>query len=277
MSETAGAENVIPPAEPEIQSTENQQADNPAWNDFLGVLPSSMHDMVKPHLRKWDEGVNQRIQQVHSEYEAWKPFKENGLTPDVLQQAYGVFEAINNNPQEVYRILGESFGFANQAPQPQVPQQGQPNPQQQQIPNQPTGDEYELGQGGQYNPEVARLQAMVDNMANILLAQENARQTSAADQELNSMLKAAHDKHGEFDEKFVLGYMQAGFQVDDAVKAYQGMKNEILSNHNRPQAPLVMNGSPGQLPSQQLNPAGMNNAETRSLVAEMIRATKQQG
>jgi hypothetical protein len=282
MSDTPGIENVIPQAESENQPIENQPAENPAWSDFLGGFPESMHPMVKERLAKWDEGINSRIQQVHSEYEPWKAFKENGITPDVLQQAYGVFEAINNNPQEVYKILGESFGFANQTPQaqglqPQIPQQGQLNPQQQ-TPNQLSGDEYEIGQGGQYNPEVAKLQAMVDNMANIMLTQEKQRQEQYADQVLDSQLKEAHAKHGNFDEKFVLAYVNAGFKMDDAIAVYNNMRNDILTQHNRPSAPVVISGQgTGQLPSQQLDPTKLNKTETRGLVAEMIKATRQQG
>jgi hypothetical protein len=141
MSETAGAENVIPP-EGGDSAEVTQVADNPAWSDFLSGFPASMHDQIKPHLTKWDQGVNQRIEQVHSEWADFKPYKDAGISREVLDQAYGIFQALNENPQEVYRILGETYGLNVQPqvnPTPVPNGQGQTNPQQQT--NQPTGDD----------------------------------------------------------------------------------------------------------------------------------------
>jgi len=281
MSE-ASAESVVPPEpsgnEPEVQP--EIQADNPAWSDFLGAIPAGMHEMVKPHLRKWDEGVNQRISQVHSEYADFKPFKESGVSRETLEQAYGIWQAINENPQEVYKLLGESYGFANQPiPQEQNPQQGQVNPQQEQQINQPSGDEYELGQGGQFNPEIARLQAMTENMAQIMLqqhqAQQAAQEEAQADAELDKELSDAKAKYGDF-LRFVLSYVNTGMSVDAAVNAYKAFRNEVLSSHNRPGAPTVISGS-GPLPSQQIDPSKLNGKDTRNLVAEMVKASRQQG
>jgi hypothetical protein len=276
MSETAGAENVIPP-EGGDSAEVTQVADNPAWSDFLSGFPASMHDQIKPHLTKWDQGVNQRIEQVHSEWADFKPYKDAGISREVLDQAYGIFQALNENPQEVYRILGETYGLNVQPqvnPTPVPNGQGQTNPQQQT--NQPTGDEYELGQGGQFNPEIARLQAMTENMANIMLAQEQQRQQAAEDAALDNELRAAHAKHGNFDDDFVLRYLSSGMNMDQAVGAYNAMLNQVRSDANRPQAPTVITGG-GALPSNQINPANLNNKDTRSLVANMMKAANQQG
>lgn len=270
-------EGLVPP-EPEGGPAEEVTpvADNPAWSDFLSGFPESMHDSIKPHLTKWDQGVNQRIDQVHSEWADFKPYKDAGITADVINQAYGIYQAINDNPAEVYRILGESYGPSiqpqvNSTPVPNG--QGQPNPP---APNQPTGDEYEIGQGGQFNPEVARLQAMTENMANIMLAQENQRREQAEDAILDSELKSAHEKHGKFDDDFVLRYLNSGMNMEQAVGAYNSMLNQVRSDANRPQAPTVISGS-GPLPSNQINPAKLNGSDTRTLVANMIRASNQQG
>lgn len=276
MSETAGAENVIPPTNgDEGGAVENQPADNPAWADFLGGFPESMHPMVKEHLSKWDEGINQRIQSVHSEYADFKPYRDAGITPDVLNQAYGIYQAVNDDPRKVWEALNEAYGFNAQGGSPSVnPQQGQVNPQ----PNQPTGDEYGIGEGGQLNPEVERLKAMTENMAQILIKQEEERRVAAEDAQLSQHLKAAHDKFGNFDETFVLSYVQMGKSMEDAVKAYQGIVNDIRSGDNRPAAPITIGGrGSAPLPSQQIDPASLNPVETRSLVANLMKAANQQG
>lgn len=277
MTETAGAESVIPQSESEGGAVENVQPDNPAWSDFLSAIPQSMHDMVKPHLRKWDEGVNSRIQQVHDGYADFKPFKDAGVSRDVLEQAYGIYDAINTDPRRVYDILAETYGYnAPVAAQQQNPLQGQQGNAQQQSQQGEGNAEYEIGQGGQFNPEIARLQQTVETMAQIMLAQNQAAENAKADASLDAELAAARAKHGDFDEQYVLAYMQNGMTADKAAEAYMSMKNSILAGHNRPQAPNVITGS-GALPSQNVNPAKLNTTDTRALVANMMRAANQQG
>lgn len=277
MTETAGAENVIPQGENanEVEAAQTP-ADNPAWSDFLSAIPQSMHDLVKPHLRKWDDGVNSRIQQVHEGYADFKPFKEAGLTRDILEQAYGIYEAVNNDPRRVYDILAETYGYNANTPQPNPLQGQQPNAQQQGQQGGELSAEYDIGQGGQLNPEIARLQQMVETMGNILIAQNEAANNAKADAALDAELAGARAKHGEFDERFVLAYMQNGMSADQAAQLYAEHRNQILAGHNRPTAPNVISGS-GPLPSQQINPAKLDKKDTVALVANMMKAVNQQG
>lgn len=274
MSETAGAENVIPQGD---ASQSEPPSDNPAWSDFLSAIPQGMHEMVKPHLRKWDEGVNSRIEAVHGEYADFKPFKEAGVSREVLEQAYGIYDAINTDPRRVYDILAETYGYntANAivgAPQQNAPQ-GQPNVQPQQG---ESAAEYELGQGGQFNPEIAQLRQTVETMAQIMLAQNQTAENARADAALDSELAAARAKHGNFDEQYVLAYMQNGMTAEQAAQQWVNARNSILAEHNRPQAPNVISGA-GALPSQAINPAQLNKKDTLSLVANMMKAANQQG
>jgi hypothetical protein len=269
-------EAVIPEGE-NAEAPETGVADNPAWSDFLGSLPESMHPMVKPHLAKWDEGVNSRIQKVHEEWAPFKPYRDAGIDPEILNQAYGIYQAIDTDPRKVYDLLGETYGYSVN-PQVQPNSQGQPNsPQQQQQNNQNANDEYDLS-GGQFNPELARYQQMTETMAQMLLQQEEAKQKAAEDAALESELKSAREKYGTFDETFVLGYVNAGAKLDDAVRAYQSMVNKILTDTNRPQAPTVISGQGSTgVPSSQINPSGMQNKDIRGLVANMMKASNQQG
>lgn len=275
MSEMA-PENVTPQDTP--GSSANAEPDNPAWGDFLSAIPEGMHEMVRPHLREWDKGVQARIDAVHGEYADFKPFKEAGVSRDVLEQAYGIYDAINTDPRRVYDILAETYGYnvanaAVTASQQNAPQGLQQNAQNQQS---ESTAEYELGQGGQFNPEIARLQQTVETMAQIMLAQNQTAENAKADAALDSELAAARAKHGDFDEQYVLAYMQNGMTADQAAQQFINARNEILASHNRPQAPNVISGA-GALPSQQINPAGLNKKDTLSLVANMMKAANQQG
>lgn len=257
---------------PEVTPGPESGGGNPAWNDFLRDVPQSMHPMFEPHLKKWDSNVQDRIQQVHSQYADYKPFAEAGINKDLLNEALQVYNAINDNPQEVLRILNETYG-SNQI---QQQGQGQQGIQSNQGFQPEVVAEHPVGEGGQYNPEFARLQEMTNTMAQLLIQQENARQDLMADQELDKELGDLKQKFGDYDENFVLSYMNIGMSGEDAVKTYLAAKNEILSNHNRPPAPITVSGS-GQLPSNAVNPAAMNEKDTKALVAAMMRATNSQG
>src|SRR5215510_13309568 len=78
---------------------------NPAWNEMLGGIPSEYHSQVIPHLQKWDKGVNDRFQQVHSQYEGYRPFIENQVSPEDINFSMGLLNAINNDPIAVQQAL----------------------------------------------------------------------------------------------------------------------------------------------------------------------------
>lgn len=278
MSETAGAESVIPPSGND-PGTQPGTGDNPAWTEFLSGVPASMHDMFKPHLAKWDQGVSARIQQVHQEYEPYKAFRDGGITPEVLQQAHVIYQAVERDPKAVWEALGNTFGYSN-APTPttpQIPGQGLPN-----SPVEPTA-EYNLGgQSQQFqlesDPRFQRLEAMANTMANMLVSQHQAAEASKADADLDRELASAKEKFGDYPdeyEKMILGLMSSGMSADQAVQQFHGMRNQILTQNNRPAAPTVISGA-GPLPSNAIDPTKLNKTDTVSLVAQMVKAANQQ-
>lgn len=275
MSETAGAENVIPQGDQGDPGVQGTPADNPAWTDFLSAFPQGMHDSIKPHLAKWDQGVNARIEQVHSEYAAWKPFRDQGITPEILQQGLSIYNAVNDDPRKVYDLLGQTFGYANAAQMMQQAGQGQQVPQQ--LQPEPTA-EYQFGQQQAQlppDPNLARLESMVELQGNILLAQRNAEIERQQEQLLDKELADLKGKIGEYDETFVLSYMQAGMSAEQAGAKWQEFRNGVLTQANRPAAPTTISGA-GPLPSNAIDPSKLGTSDTRKLVADMMRATNQQ-
>lgn len=276
MSETAEAENVIPPADAGTGQVAEVQADNPAWNEFLSGVPQGMHDVFKPHLAKWDQGVNARIQQVHSEYADWKPLKDQGITPEMIQQGIGIYQAIEEDPRRVYDILGQTYGYAAANQIMQNAGQGQPqNPNPQQQPE-PTA-EYQFGQLPQQQPapEIARLQSMVDTMSQIMIAQRNAEIERQQDTVLDKELADLKARIGPFDETFVVGLMQAGMSAEQAGERWNQWRSDIIAQSNRPAAPSVISGA-GPLPSNAIDPTKLDKKNTVSLAAEMMRAANRQ-
>src|SRR6187399_3584926 len=101
---------------------------NPAWNKFLEVVPQDLHEKVTPLLQKWDSGVQDRFNKVHSEYEPWKGLKESGVDPELAQFGVNLVSALQNDPQMVFKALQEHYGFNTPTPPADNSGQGQSEP-----------------------------------------------------------------------------------------------------------------------------------------------------
>lgn len=231
---------------------------NPAWNDVLAVVPKDLHNQVIPHFRNWDSGVQQKIQSVHSDYADYKFLKENNVSAEDTRIALGILRAIQEDPKSVYDSLATSYGYGQ-------PEQGQPE-----IPEALKGVPPEV------LAQIEQLQGGYQTMAQILLQKQEQEQAAQADFQLDQELNALKKKHGNFDENYVLAYMQQGMPGDQAVKAYQQMVDQILADRSRPQAPkLLGSGSNGVPGDGRIDVRKLDPAKTKNLVIEMLKA--QQG
>ncbi|MFG2268105.1 hypothetical protein [Streptomyces sp. NPDC048720] len=253
----------------ETGAIENAPGPNPAWNDVLGVLPEQYHEVVTPHFQKWDQAAQQRIEQANqmvSQFEPYKPFVENNISPQDLEQGIQLMYQLNADPQAVYNALGEAYGFAVS---------GQ---QQQQIPGQEAGDETDDGYQDPRYDEIAALQQRqqegLDLIAQTLLQQEQAKLDAAAEAEIDSELNALKQKHPGISEEFALSLMVNGFDANQVGERWAAMTQGILQQNPRPFAPNVMgtNGGGTGLPSQAIDPRKLDGKSTRDLVAQMVRA-----
>ena len=89
---------------------------NPAWEPIREVLGDDLFNVnVRPHLQKMDESAHTRITNLNNElksFEGFKPFVEQGLTPQAIQQSMELAQLIEANPQQVYDFLGQHLGVA---------------------------------------------------------------------------------------------------------------------------------------------------------------------
>lgn len=249
------------------ESGESSPGQNPAWNDVLSVLPEQFHSVVTPHFQKWDQSAQQRIEQANqtvSEFEPFKPFVENGIAPQDLEQGLRLMYEINQNPQAVYNALAEAYDFS-------------------QASGGNESDDAEIGDDGEetpsYNdPRFDQMQEGLDLVAQVVLQEQQQKMQAQAETDLDSELQQLHDKHGEFDEHYVLSLMANDVSPQDAVAAYQSLTQRINTQNPRPFAPSVMGNSGGGsgLPSQAIDPTSLGGKETRNLVAQMLEAAAKQ-
>ncbi len=265
------------PAEPTGEGTginpdagDNSPGPNPAWEPVLSVLPEQFHSVVTPHFQEWDKAAQQRIESVNSQlsqYEPYNKFVEHGITPEEVEQGLRLMYEINNNPRNVYDALAEAYKY--NAQQPETP-----------VANNDNGEVDPDNPLAQLPPEVlAQLGQQGDllqTVAQIVLNDATAKQESAADADLENELSAAREKHGEFDERYVLAMMQNGYSADEAAQEFQNFQQSIAP---KPFAPTVLGNNSGGgagLPSNAIDVTKLSQKDTRSLVAQYLQQAAQQ-
>ena len=123
-TETAAVESAPGPgstagATPAPQST----GFNPAWEPLREAIGEDFFNThAMPVLKGMDESAHTRITNLNNElksFEGFKPFVEQGLTPQAIQQSMELAQLIEANPQQVYDFLGQHLGVAREEEEPE--------------------------------------------------------------------------------------------------------------------------------------------------------------
>ncbi len=241
---------------------------NPAWSEFLEAVPQEFHEKVTPILKKWDEGVQNRFQQVHSEYEPWKPIIGTGVEPGTAQFALQMLNAVQENPEMVWRALGEHYKLFdtlnnnnNSGGSGSGQGQGEPN-----------------GDNDPYLPHINELKNQNQLLAKAILEQRQAALEAEEDAKLDELLTGLQNKYkgqGGFNEQFVLAMMQNGMEAEDAVKQYFEFVSQERKKLGLQNQPLIM-GSGGGLPSPKTDVTKLDAAGRKNLVQQMLQGYAQQ-
>lgn len=232
---------------------------NPAWNDVLNVVPEDIRGQVTPHLQQWDRNYS-NLQQEHSRLSPFKSFADQGISVEQLHNGYGLMQAIQQNPREVYEALAQSFGLGES--------QGQDGPE---VPDDLAGLPPEV------IAKIQRLESGYELLAQARLEETSKQQQAQQDAELDRTVANLKSQFGDFDESYVLAQMYSGHSPEDAVKAYNTLVENVLANHNRPKPPKIMGAGGSQIPGERrLDVTKLDSGGTKNLVADMLRAAAQQ-
>jgi hypothetical protein len=251
------------------QPNEEEIKFNQAWKPLLDKVPSQFHNMIAPDLKQWDRSYNEGLQKVHSQYAPWKPFIEQQVAPEDVNNALLIYNAMNEDPQALIGQLIEYYKYQL----PQQGEQGQGDPQQQEPDDE--GIPFDITQ----HPEFQRMAQLVELLGQNTLQQNEQILSQQAEEQLDQEFTQAKQKHGDFDETWVAQMMYVqGVDIDTAVQAYQQHIQQAIQSYRSPgqNAPVMMGGG-GGLPSQQTPVGRMSDADRKKLVAETLARAAQQG
>lgn len=251
------------------ESNDSGTGGHPAWQSILDAVPAEFHDKLTPQLQEWDNGVNNRFQSLHSQYEPWQEIIDQA-DPESAMQALGLLQMINENPQQVYETLGKAYGFATSG----QGMMGQPG----------ASDEEEFESSGDYteNPallqRISQLEGMLETFTTTQQQFNQQQEEQQLANQFNDWLSQQHETHGEFDDLVVTTLMANGMGGEQAIAHYQNIVKSAAEQQVRParQAPVVLgNNGGGGLPSSAINPGKMSNNEVQDLVIQMLQADSQ--
>lgn len=245
---------------------------NPAWGELLSVIPEELHSQVTPHLQKWDQGVQQRFQQVQSKYKPYEDFASNGVTPEAIQTALSLAQMLETNPQYLYEQIGQHFGFVN-------PESSQGTPTDQGQDNLYEGLSPELAQYLQArDAEMEQMRQAAANMAQILLHQHQSTQEEAEDAEVEQMYQQIEQTDPIFAqlnqdgaaEPYINSLLMAGLSPEEALQRFHQFVDTTLKVAGRPGSPRILGPGNGMIPGQGIDIKKATPQQARQAVAAMI-------
>lgn len=242
------------------ESTGTNEGGNPAWNEILGVLPDSLHSVVKPALEKWDNNYRTGLSKVQSQYEPYKEILDTGIEPQNLQYALALLDKIENDPRSIYDALAEHNGWAENSGQGQSEEIDPNEYDPENLPD---------------DPRLLRAEQLAEAVAEYTMQQHQQQQEAEEDALLDQVISGLQEQHGidpedEVANKFIMGLMLAGATAEQAFEDYIGMTQQIVT---RPRAndgaPVVLGG--GGVPSTAINRDQLRDPKARrALVAQML-------
>lgn len=250
------------------------------YANYLAELPETVRSLVEPTFKKWDGDVTRRFQELHSEYDPWKPVLELG-DPDLVQAQLQIAQVLEEDPQRFLKAFADAY--------PELVQEAlgqQQTPTQQVTPGQ--NSEQGLGDLDPNDPLVQRLNQLEQTLSQVAGGFSNfteGQQQQEHQRILDQTLADLHTKHGDFDDTYVLSQM--AFRNLTPEKAVEEFKNNILARYGQPQqqpqppqqvAPQVLPPG-GGLPANPVNIADLANDDkaTKALVESILNAANQQG
>lgn len=230
---------------------------HPAWQEILDSVPEEYRPALLPTLEKWDKGVANRFQSLHSQYE---PFKNIGLDADQLEAARNLMAALEEDPRSVYDLMAQTYGFSAE--------QGASD----------NGSETVAVEDD--DPVAARIAALELQNQQLLAGQQQltqAQQEQQAADQLDAYMEYLHNEHGDFDDDYIIGLLANGVDGDEAISRYTAIVERATGasqdNGTEPvvlrTAPVVMSAG-GGVPSNAIDPKTLDRSQTQDLVAQIL-------
>jgi len=237
--------------------TEGTGQVNPSWSEFFSVVPQEYHEKVTPVLKSWEDRRAEELTKVQSEWEDWKQFKDKRFTPEDVNWGLTLAQSLAQDPRKLWETVGSHYNFTST-----------PDSDEDSADSTADADPYAL--------KFKEFESKLDQVAQAIVASHRTDQLKQAEMELDKELNAARNKHGDFDEEYVVTMMQTGMTADNAAAKYKALV-ESAAKQFKPPPPMMLGGGGGGVPgSGQPDPRKMTPQERRKLTVDILNAANAQ-
>lgn len=221
---------------------------------FLEKVPAEHRTILEPYVKQWDAGVSRRFQELHGKF---KPYEELGADPEVLSQAYQIYQMLDTNPKQLYDLLAEDF--AGEA-EPTSPAESQTEP----------GDAPGIPQ--EWEQKFTKQQEILEALVEHVMSERTTQQESQEDQEFEEYLGMIKQEAGEDSqefEDFILAQLIANDgDANAALQTWNSFKQSLMNSAAKPTPPVLSGG--GSVPQESQSIKDLSKKDTVSFVADLL-------
>ena len=279
--------NTDPSVEP-AGGGESPGADNPAWEPIRSAVDENTYTLIKPHLSKFDQEAQRRIQSVNEKFGWAGKLTENGMTAEEVQQAVTLAQQISASPVDVFNNLKgyleqyypDEFAKLDWIARQQEAAAGQ-------QPGEPSGEEED--------PRIAELQRRQDALdaqgqqqQQFFEQQEAQRMYDQASSQIDAEYKKISAERPDLkkeDWAEIMGYAgsktlegQKPVTVTEAVAWFDSIANRIRTaprpSDSAPSLLPLGGGNPGS--PQKVDYANMSDADIQAMIVADMEAKNKQ-
>lgn len=276
----------------------NNSGTNPAWKPFLDVLPESLHNLVIPVLKEWDQGVQNKFQEIRNEYselEGYKKFVENNIDPEYVEQAVILADQLQREPAKIVGQINEAWklGYISKEEAEKLGQSSQ---------NDGDNGDFVLDDDSDIfkDPRVAAMKQALDELQNGYQTDKQREEEEKATREFEEYLDGLESEYTDanreggplpFNRMFVTALISQGIDGEAAVKQYHealalnttGETPPVTNNNegkSTPSAPVVM-GSEGSTgsgsPDGSVDFGSLSRKDLNATVEQLLAKAQEQG
>lgn len=265
---TQNSQPEAPPAE--------QSDGNPVWAPLKDALGDFAYHKATPFLKEWDAAANKRITEVNSKFEPWKQFADQGVTPDMVSQAFMSLQQIQQDPVTFYYRLAETLraqGLIEEAEQVEAEADAlddSEDPRDRELAQLREQNERIMAwQEAQYQfQEQERLNAEAKDSLSVELTALQ-RDTRLSDDDLRMVLQRAH-LYASAQQDRTLRQVYDEIQAERSAVLSQPRPNDFA-----PRLPGVGGSAPTGGPAKK--PEDFTREETQAYMADLLRKANQAG
>ena len=261
---------------------------HPAWQEILSVLPTEFHSIIKPTLKKWDDGVSKRFEELNEQYAGYKQFVENKIDPKVVEQSLYLYQQMQTDPKALFERANDAFNLGYLSAE-EHEEALKSVPTSKLNSDDDDNDDIDFDEDITKHPMFKKLTDTVESLQQTIETDRQQRTQEEQGKQLKDSLDALREEHGDFDEDIVLSMIANGTDSETAVKKYHSIINQAVagkdndgdengsndSNENAKGVPTVLGGEGDKssgVPNEPVPLGDLNKSDVVNLVEQMLVA-----